>query len=192
MRPRGVPIGNLTSQFFGNFYLNDLDHLIKDAWGEPAYLRYMDDLALFGDSKTHLWQRLQQMREFLRQERLQIHLRKCWVQPSNVGTEFLGYRMWPYRRRVRSDNAYRFQRRLKSMARAYREGKTSLGEIKNRIASWQGHANHGETRHLQSVILRRQIFTRGNHPTSSGCSRGFLEQQPAEPAFCEPQQEQHR
>jgi retron-type reverse transcriptase len=53
-RPRGLPIGNLMSQFWANVYLNPLDHFIKRELLCPGYVRYVDDLLLFGDNdKAH-------------------------------------------------------------------------------------------------------------------------------------------
>lgn len=56
MRPCGLPIGNLTSQFWSNCYMNPFDHFVKRELRCPAYLRYVDDLAIFSDSKRELWQ----------------------------------------------------------------------------------------------------------------------------------------
>jgi len=54
-RPRGLPIGNLTSQFWANVYLNAFDHFVKRRLRCAAYLRYVDDFMLFADDKTILW-----------------------------------------------------------------------------------------------------------------------------------------
>lgn len=48
---KGVPIGNYTSQWFANFFLQDLDHYIKEELKVPYYLRYMDDMVLFHRNK---------------------------------------------------------------------------------------------------------------------------------------------
>lgn len=63
---KGLPIGNLTSQFFANVFLDPLDHFITErlAFGS-AYLRYMDDIILFSNSKTSLWKAKKQIVEFL-------------------------------------------------------------------------------------------------------------------------------
>jgi len=53
-RRKGLPIGNQTSQFLANVYLNPLDHFVKDTWGCPRYLRYVDDFAAFGNDKGEL------------------------------------------------------------------------------------------------------------------------------------------
>lgn len=191
MRPRGIPIGNLTSQFFGNYYLNDLDHFLKDQKA-MAYIRYMDDFVVFGDSSQSLWALEGQVRAFLTTERLAIHPRKCWVQPSRTGVEFLGYRLWPYRRKLRADNGYQFRRRLKKMARRYKQGQLTLADVRQQVACWQGHAKHGETQVLQQHIFDKVLFSGGNHPIEEGSARRFLEQQSEECAFRQPQQEHHR
>jgi hypothetical protein len=54
-RPRGLPIGNLTSQFWANVYLNSFDHFVMRRLRPGGYLRYVDDVLLFGRSKTELW-----------------------------------------------------------------------------------------------------------------------------------------
>jgi len=54
LRPRGLRIGNLTSQFFANVYLNPLDHFVKEDLRVRAFARYCDDLVVFGRSREHL------------------------------------------------------------------------------------------------------------------------------------------
>lgn len=55
VRPRGLPIGNLTSQLWGNFYLDGMDHHMTETERHGAYLRYTDDFLLFGNDKERLW-----------------------------------------------------------------------------------------------------------------------------------------
>ena len=192
MRARGLPIGNLTSQFFGNLYLNDVDHYVKDELGSKAYIRYVDDIILLADSKAKLWQTLNVLREKFTAERLHIHQTKCFVQPSRAGVEFLGYRIWPHYRRLRSDNAFQFRRRLKSMAKAYQRENIEFSDIQSRVSSWLGHAQHGETEKLRAIIFSEVSFKKGNRSIEQSCAGWFMEQQPREPAFGQPQQEQHR
>lgn len=70
---RGLPIGNLTSQFWSNCYMNPLDPFIKRELGCAAYLRYVDDMALFSDSKNQLWEWKLQLIHRLEKMRLTIH-----------------------------------------------------------------------------------------------------------------------
>lgn len=72
-RKKGIPIGNLTSQFFANIYLNPFDHYIKETLGCKAYIRYVDDFVIFGNDKNELWQVLGQCRTFLAKFRLALH-----------------------------------------------------------------------------------------------------------------------
>ena len=72
-RPRGLPIGNLTSQFWSNCYLHPLDLFIKRELGCSAYLRYVDDFALFSNHKRQLWCWKQAIKERLAQLRLTVH-----------------------------------------------------------------------------------------------------------------------
>jgi hypothetical protein len=134
-------------------------------------------------------QREQEIREFLAAERLHVHPRKCWVQPVCVGTEYLGYRLWPRRRKLRADNGYKFRRRLCSMARCYARGRVDLEDICPRIAAWIGHAQHGQTQALRKCIFREQSFRRGNGPTTSCSARGFLVRLPSVPALRVPLRE---
>ena len=55
LRPRGLPIGNLTSQFWANVFLNSFDHFVRRNLGCKAYVRYVDDMLFFADDKRTLW-----------------------------------------------------------------------------------------------------------------------------------------
>ena len=72
-RPRGLPIGNLTSQFWSNGYLDPFDHFVERELRCPVYVRYVDDFALFGDSKRELWGWKRAIVERLARLRLTVH-----------------------------------------------------------------------------------------------------------------------
>jgi RNA-directed DNA polymerase len=84
-RPRGLPIGNLTSQFWSNIYLNPFDWFVVRELGCPTYLRYVDDFALFSDSKRQLYVWKQQIIQYLARLRLTIHEPQAQVMPVSVG-----------------------------------------------------------------------------------------------------------
>jgi len=153
-RKKGLPIGNLTSQFFANFYLDGFDHFMKETLGCRRYLRYVDDSAVFEDSKYKLWEIRDRAGEYLMENlRLKLHPVKTRVYRSDEGITFLGYRVWPGRIRLECGNVVRFRRRLKRMRREYSEGTMGLTEVKQRLAGWLGHARQADT-----VMLRRQMF----------------------------------
>ncbi|MDA1053034.1 MAG: reverse transcriptase/maturase family protein [Planctomycetota bacterium] len=160
-RRRGLPIGNQTSQFFANVYLNPLDHFVKETLRAPAYVRYMDDFVLLADDKKWLAEARRQCRRFLaRQLRLVLHPRKSEISRVADGTRFLGFRIFPDHRLLVRRNVVGFRRRLRYLQTAYRDGSATLPEIRQRISSWLGHASHADTWRLRTGLLSRTIFTK--------------------------------
>lgn len=157
LRRRGIPIGNLTSQFFANVYLNDLDHFAMNVLQCPGYIRYVDDIAVFGDDKGRLWEIARLMSEFLCRERLSLHGNKTMVIPVAEGIDHLGYRIYPTHRRVRKDNGYRFIRKIRMMSNLFNKGRLSFADLNASVQSWIGHAGHADT-----YGLRRTIFEKVN------------------------------
>jgi RNA-directed DNA polymerase len=90
--PRGLPLGNQTSQFFANVYLNPMDHMIVRNLRPGAYARYVDDFLLFSDSKRQLHEMHRQISEFLDGFRLTLHSGKSRVHQCRGGFPFLGFR----------------------------------------------------------------------------------------------------
>ncbi len=135
IRRKGLPIGNLTSQFFANVYLNPLDHFVKEELRCHAYVRYVDDFVLFGNLKADLWNFKKSISEYLENLRLKLHPQHCYVYPANIGWHFLGQKIFRTHRRLNSDNVRKFKRRLKSWHKNPPENLTQ------RLASWKGHAS---------------------------------------------------
>jgi len=160
-RRRGIPIGNLTSQLFANLYLDPLDHFVKEVLRSPGYVRYTDDLALFSDDKGWLWWAAEEMTSFLQRFRLILHKRKLYVQPTRVGTDFLGYQVFPDHRRLRRCNGVRFQRRLGELQRQYACYEVDLENVHASVQSWIAHASHADTHGLRTAVLAETVFQRG-------------------------------
>ena len=155
-RPRGLPIGNLTSQFWANVYLNELDQFIKRELRCGAYLRYVDDWLLFADDKATLWSWKEATRERLAGLRLSLHEASSTVYPVGNGIGFLGFRLYPDHRRLRRRNGVMFQRRLRRVVRVRRRGECGMGPIWDCVRGWESHANHGDTAALQAAMLAQQ------------------------------------
>lgn len=201
-RLKGIPIGNLTSQFFSNVYLDGFDHFVKEELRCSAYLRYCDDFVVFGDDKRPLWAIKAAMGDYLGGLRLTLHPRKCQVLPTRDGVDFLGYRVFPTHRRLRATTAKRAIRRLHAKARACVRGVLSVDQWRQSLASWLGHAQHADTYGLRRAVLRGLVarfgegVSLGNIPNGKGwAERGcdpwrVLEQQSGEPAIREPEQQQ--
>jgi retron-type reverse transcriptase len=152
-RNKGIPIGNLTSQFFANVYLNGFDHFIKETLGCRHYIRYVDDFVTLHDDKAFLHEVRYRMEDFLASSRLRLHDRKSRVCRVKDGIRFLGYRVFPTHRLLDKGNALRMRRKMKTMAREFQDGQTTLSEIQPRIQSWIAHAKHADTWRLRRRIL---------------------------------------
>jgi RNA-directed DNA polymerase len=152
-RRHGLPIGNLTSQFFANVYLNQFDHFVKEELKISKYLRYVDDFALFSDDHALLTSARVAIEEFLVSLRLKIHPIKSQLFATKVGASFLGFRVLPDRIRVRNDNLRRGRRRLRKQRRSYGEGSLELVKFAQSLQSWEAHLKHGNT-----YRLRQRIF----------------------------------
>jgi len=157
-RPRGIPIGNLTSQFFANIYLHELDAFVKHVLREKYYIRYVDDFVILGNDKRHLHKVKEQINDFLQGLRLRLHPKKSNVFPVRVGTDFLGYRIYPTHSRVRKENVKRFIARAKCLQSDYYYGKIGIDKVRSSIHSWLGHVKHADSYRLRSHLLRRLVF----------------------------------
>ncbi len=124
-RPRGLPIGNLTSQFWANVYLNELDQFVKRELRARAYVRYVDDFLLFGADKGQLWAWKTSVQEKLASLRLTLHENSSTVYPVKNGIPFLGFRLYPTHRRLKRANGVNFQRRYARLRRQYQRGEES-------------------------------------------------------------------
>jgi RNA-directed DNA polymerase len=150
---RGIPIGNQTSQFFANVYLDKLDHYVKEELRIPGYVRYVDDFLLFDHDKQRLHEHRTAIEDFLVRLRVRLHPRKCFVAPVNSGITFLGYRIFPTHRRLDADNVRRFKRRIRQYRGAVADGRMSEEQRRERIRSWIAHARHADTARLRGRIL---------------------------------------
>ncbi len=159
LRPQGLPIGNLTSQFWANVYLNTLDHFVKRELKCRAYVRYADDFLLFSNEKSTLHHWHAELRTFAAEQlRLHIHREKSQVYPTRTGVPFLGFRHFGSHRRLKRDNVVRFRRRLRTMQADYAAGNASRKQIGHSIQSWCSHAAHGNTYRLRNQLLRQATF----------------------------------
>lgn len=146
LRRRGLPIGNLTSQFFANFYLDPFDHFVKETLRCPAYLRYVDDFALFSDRKSQLWDWKPEIARFLETFRLRLHPRRCQIYPSEIGYGFLGQIVFQPHRRLAGKNVRRFKKRLRVWQHSPPDN------MQQRIASWVGHAGQADAKDLLQCL----------------------------------------
>jgi hypothetical protein len=150
----GLPIGNLTSQFFANLYLNKFDHFIKEKMCCKYYIRYVDDFVVFGNDKKELHEIKQKISNYLNVNlKLNIHPVKTQIFPVIQGTDFLGFRIFPTHRLLRKSNFFYFQRRFKKLRELYYKRKIDLKKIIQSINSWFAHLSWGDTWRLRDKLF---------------------------------------
>ncbi len=163
-RKTGLPLGNQTSQFFANVYLDGVDQLVVHRLRPSFYARYVDDLVLFDDSKERLRDMRAAVEAALEQVRLRLHPAKSRLSECRDGTPFLGWRLLPDRARLQRGNVVRFQRRMAELQEDHAEGRIDLGRVRESVRAWIGHAGYGDTWMLRKNLLSRFRFRRGVRP----------------------------
>ena len=172
-RRRGLPLGNQTSQFFANLYLNGLDRMMDEQFQPPVYARYVDDFVVFSDCRKTLREIRAAIVEAMDAVRLEIHPGKSRIYRSCDGLTFLGWRMFPDKTRLVSGNVIRFRRRMKSMQATYAEGRLVWEDVQQRVRAWIAHAAHGNTWVLRGRLLGQFAFGPGAQSKRPG---GVLQQ----------------
>lgn len=158
-RRRGLPLGNLTSQFFANVYLDRFDHWCTEVLGGRGYLRYVDDFAWFAGSRQSAEEAKGRMADFLSRRRLLLHPVKTRILPCSEPALFLGYELAPGgRRRLDPANVSRFVGRLQTLRARWRQGTVDEMEVRQRVGSWIAHARHAQTWRLRHQLLKDGWF----------------------------------
>ncbi len=155
LRPRGLPIGNLTSQFWANVYLNPFDHFVKRELKCPAYVRYVDDFLLFAENKSDLHEWRAAVIQFLSAQRLTLHESEAQVFPTRTGIPFLGWRIYPDHLRLKRRNGIAFQRRYAALRRKFGHGQITREKMDASVQGWIAHVRHGQTWGLRRSLLTR-------------------------------------
>jgi retron-type reverse transcriptase len=157
-RRRGLPIGNLTSQWFANWYLDELDHTITSRWRLGGYVRYCDDFLLLAPDRRQLELALPDLTSWLDKRRLRLHADRLAILPSISGRSFVGFRIWRSHRLLRQANVQAFRRRLRWLRKALARRLLARRDIVPRLQSWLGHALQANTFRLVRRLRRSPLF----------------------------------
>lgn len=160
-RRRGIPLGNQTSQFFANVYLDPMDHFAREELRAGDYVRYVDDFLLFGRDRGVLEAMRGEIVSCLAGLRLRMHPGKSRVYRPADGFTFLGFRVFASHTRLVRGNVVRFKRRARALARAFAAGEAEWAEVHGRVRGWIAHAAHGDTWQLRKRLLSELRFTKG-------------------------------
>ena len=168
-RRRGLPIGNLTSQFFANLYLDRFDHWVSEKLGAP-YVRYVDDFVVFHDDASVLSDWRAQIGRYLEGRRLRLHPHKTVILPTSEPSEFLGFELHAGprkhggdkagrgQRRLPEDNVARIRNRLRGLRDGWRAGAATKADVEARISAWIAHADHADTFWLRQAMFENGWF----------------------------------
>ena len=150
----GLPIGNLTSQFFANIYLDGFDHFVKQTLRVKGYVRYVDDFLLFGPDRSTVRRWGKAAREFLRGLRLEVHPDKYRLCRSVEGVDFCGFVVRSDGRiRVRRSSVRRFQQKFRRRKAEWMHEEITSADVRATVRSWIAHVSHAQSWRLRGKVL---------------------------------------
>lgn len=152
-RKKGIEIGNYTSQTFANIYLNEFDYYVKHKLHLKYYFRYMDDCISFVKTKEEAKDILIKMRQFLK-EKLQLELnKKTQIFKSRQGVNFCGYKISPYRLKLRDGGKRRLKNKVKKLEKGIKNGNITSKDAKEYLAGHMGYIKIANTFNLENKLF---------------------------------------
>jgi len=146
----GMPLGNLTSQFFANVYLNELDYFIKHKLKIKFYLRYVDDFIILHENEEQLKEWKMRIDEFLRQElKIELHPDKSRIILLSQGIDFVGFRNFYYFRLLRKRNINNMKKKIE----IFKQGLMKDDKFLESFQGWSAYAKWANTFKLRREIL---------------------------------------
>lgn len=140
---KGLPIGNLTSQYFANHYLSELDHFIKEQLYCKSYVRYMDDLVVWDEDKGTLMQKLSVIKRYV-EDSLHLRLKLPQLNKAERGLPFCGYILYPHYIRLSRRSKRRYIKKIKLLDEMYRTGEWSEASCQRRAQSIVAFTRHAD------------------------------------------------
>ena len=168
---RGIPIGNLTSQYFANYYLSETDHFAKEQLRVPCYIRYMDDMLLMGNDKAELKAQVKALGEHVRD--IGLELKPVVLNKSELGVSFLGYKLYPHRILLNRRSKQRLIRKTIKYDRLLNQDIWTEQEYRNHIVPLMAFAQHAYTKRLRTEILEgsNRVLRGGSWNNNAGNCR---------------------
>ncbi len=154
IKDKGMPLGNLTSQFFANVYLNELDYFAKHKLKAKYYLRYVDDFVILHKNKNVLIRYKEKIKDFLnRNLKLTLHPGKSKIVHLTNGISLLGYRIFYYYRLLRKTNKRKFDKNFSEKLSLFKEGLITYENLISSLTGWFGYAIWANTHKLRNNVL---------------------------------------
>ena len=150
----GMPLGNLTSQFFANIYLNELDYFVKHKLKAKYYIRYVDDFVILHNSKKQLEIWKKQINNFLNKElKLELHSQKSRIISLSKGIDFVGFRNFYYFRLLRKRNIKNMLSKIEKCKKEF----FSYDKLLESFQGWQAYAKWADSHELRENIFKKLI-----------------------------------
>lgn len=161
--PKGLPLGNVTSQLFANIYLNELDQFIKHNLKEKHYLRYCDDFIVLRGNKNHLQKLIPKIDDFLQISLcLKLHPDKIIIRKLSQGIDFLGYVILLHHRVLRTKTKKRIFRKLYSKNEELQNGTISEESFNQSLQSYLGVLKHCSSWKIKEKLQELPSFQKNN------------------------------
>ena len=149
IKNKSMPLGNYTSQFFANVYLNKLDYFAKHNLKVKYYIRYVDDFVILDNNKDILEYYKEEVNKFLKNKLLiELHKDKSKIIPLHKGIPFLGFRNFYHYSLLKESNINQIKRNLKNWKKLFEENRMSEEKLKAKIEGWKAHACHSNSYNL--------------------------------------------
>lgn len=158
LEEKGLPIGNYTSQYFANIYLNVLDHFVKEKLRIKYYVRYMDDFVSLVETEEEAKNLLKTIQSYV-EEVLKLELNsKSVYYPNQMGVEFCGFHIYEDYRKLRMRSRKKIRKKIKKWNKLYQAGVLDMHEALLSWNAWIAHSSHASCYHLQEELYNRLLF----------------------------------
>ena len=154
-----MPLGNLTSQFFANVYLNELDHFVKHKLKSKYYIRYVDDFVILHNNYKILERYKKLISKFLIENlKIELHQDKSKIIKLKNGVSLLGYRVYYHHKLLRKSNKRKFERDFSEKLSLYKAGFLSYEDLIFSMQGWFGYSMWADTYKLRKDTLKQLII----------------------------------
>jgi len=148
---KGMPLGNLTSQFFANVYLNELDQFVKHKLKSKYYIRYVDDFIILHKSKEQLEKWKEEIGIFLKEKlKLVLHPDKSRIINLSKGVDFVGFRNFYNNKLLRKRNVKSMERKIIG----YNKGEITLDKLFESFEGWNAYAKWSNSYNLKKRLIK--------------------------------------
>ncbi len=158
LEEKGLPIGNYTSQYFANIYLNGLDHYLKEKLRVKYYVRYMDDFIALVPTLEEAKELLSKIQQYV-EEKLHLELnQKSRYYPNQFGIDFCGFEIYEDFRKLRLRSKKKIKKKIKKWNQLYKAGVLDFQEALLSWNAWIAHSNHASCYRLQNKLYQQIEF----------------------------------